>query len=404
MSSKDTLIRSEDFATSQQRRSIELQIVEGAGSVSHFADDWDDLFVRAVDAPPYLSRPWVSTFIQEGRIKGTPQFILAWCANELVALFPLAVRKSMNTKIAEPIGTSQPSYLGLLLDPNHRLVVEDIAELIASEKVFDVYYSTDLSSEDLPTNDLLAKLAKKGYSCRKIFRNPCRRIQLGTSFDEYLKNKIKKGKRRYKLRYEEKKLFKYGDVRIARYIGKDITPKINSRVAAIQLESWMKRRDCAVLGQPFYQKLLMNMAEAGLSHVWLMTINGEDAAFAYSFIAHGKLHYYWPAFKLKYDSSLSIGQMLLMHTIREACKENILSFDFVHGDAEYKRFWANECYSVYRMAAGRGFTGRLMAICYCILWRMSNVKWCQSLFGLLKSIKRKRKTRELVDGEVRLTE
>ncbi|MHC4116618.1 MAG: GNAT family N-acetyltransferase [Planctomycetota bacterium] len=82
-----------------------------------------------------------------------------------------------------------------------------------------------------------------------------------------------------------------------------------------------------------------------------MAIDGEDAAFACSFIAHRQHHYYWPAFKLKHESSLSIGQMLLMHVIRDSCEDGILALDFVHGDAEYKRFWATDSYNVYRVAA-----------------------------------------------------
>lgn len=353
------------------------------------------MFARAVDAPPYLSCPWASTFIQEGRIRGNPLFILAWYGTKLVALFPLAVRKCLNVKIAVPIGTGEGAYLGLLLDPNYRSVVDHMGDLIISKKVFDVYYSEDLSSEDAATNDLLASLANKGYSCRKVLRRPCYWIRLGCSFDEYLKRKIKKSKRRYKLRYKERKLYKSADVKVVRYIGKDITPEINGRVATIQLESWIKRRGAAILGQPFYQKLLMNMAEAGLGHVWLMTINGEDAAFAYAFIAHGKLHYYWPAFKLKYESSLSIGQMLLMHLIRDACEEKVVSFDFVHGDAEYKRFWANECYSVYRIAAGRGFAGRLMTLSYYVVWLLGKTQWLRSFYDHVRRILRRLKNEML---------
>ena len=124
---------------SKQNQEVHLQIVEGAEGISEFGEHWDDLFARAVDAPPFLSRPWVCTFIQEGRIKGTPLFILAWCGTKLVALFPLAVRKYLTAKIAVPIGTGIPSYLGLLLDPGYRSVTEDIADIITSKRVFDVY-------------------------------------------------------------------------------------------------------------------------------------------------------------------------------------------------------------------------------------------------------------------------
>ena len=382
---KNTIDSYTDKAFQKDQR-FDLQIVEGAEGFSGFREHWDDLFARAVDAPPYLSRPWASTFVQEGRIRGNPLLILAWYGTKLVALFPLAVRKYLNVKIAVPIGTGEGAYLGLLLDPNYPSVVEHMGDLITSKKVFDVYYSEDLSSEDAATNDLLHWLAKKGYSCRKVLRSPCYWIRLGCSFDEYLKRKITKGKRRYKLRYEEKKLFKSADVRIVRYIGNSITPEVNRRAATVQLESWINRRGGTVLGQPFFQKLLANMAEANMGYVWLMTIDGEDAAMVYALVAHGQLHFYWTAFKLKYESSLSIGQMLIMQVVRDACEEGVLSFDFIHGEAEYKRFWATDCYDVDRVVAGRGLLGRLIATSYYVVWQLARIKSLKSFYRHVRRI------------------
>jgi CelD/BcsL family acetyltransferase involved in cellulose biosynthesis len=377
----------------QKDRLIDGDIVEGAERISEFGEQWDDLFARAVDAPPYLARSWVSTFIEGGRLLGTAEFMLAWCEGKLVALFPLAVRKVLGVKVAVPIGTGQNSYLGLLLDPDYQSAVNYIATLIRSKKVFDVFYNTDLYSEDSATNNLLARLAEQGYFRRSVFRDPAHYIQLGCSFDEYLKRKIPKGKRRYKLRFEERKLFQSADVRVIRYIGQAVTSEINKRVAEIQLGSWMKRRGGAVLWQPFYQKLLANMARAGFSYVWLMTINGDDAAFAYAFVAHGKLHYYWPAFKLKYESSLSVGQILLMQVVRDACNEGIVSFDFLHGDAEYKRFWATNTSRVERVVVCCGYRGYLIAVFYYLAWRLAGINCLRSFYHRIRMIIRRFKQR-----------
>jgi CelD/BcsL family acetyltransferase involved in cellulose biosynthesis len=381
---------------SQKDQPIDVDIVEGAGSISEFGEHWDDLFARAVDATPYLARSWVSTIIDGGRLHGTAVFILAWCEGKLVALFPLAVRKILGVKVAVPIGIGQGSYLGLLLDPDYQSTINYIATLIKSKKVFDVFYNTDLYSEDSATNDLLLRLVEQGYSCRSVFRDPAHYIQLGCSFDDYLKRKIPKGKRRYKLRFEERKLFQSADVKVIRYIGQAVTPEINKRVAEIQLESWMKRRGAAVLGQPFYQKLLANMAKAGFSYVWLMTIDGDDAAFAYAFVAHGKLHYYWPAFKLKYESSLSIGQILLMQVVRDACNDGIVFFDFLHGDAAYKRFWATNTSRIDRIVLGRGYRGHLIAMSYYLTWYLARVNCLRSFYHHIRRIIRRFKQKTAV--------
>ena len=369
----------------QQDRAIDLQIVEGPAGISQFADAWDDLFDRAVDAPPYLSRWWAGTFVEEARLQGSPLFILAWSNKRLVALLPLAIRKSLSVKIATPIGTGQPTYLGLLLDPAYRSVIANLADLIASKRLFDVYCSGDLSSQDAATDRLLGQLQKRGYSCRKVLRRPCLWAKLGCPFDEYLERNIPRSKRRSKLRYKEKRLYKSAGVQVRRYVGRQITPELNRRVADIQLESWIHKRGGAVLWQPFFQKLMANMAEGGFGRLWLMTIDGEDAAFAYSFVAHGHNHYFWPAFKLKYESQLSIGQMLLMRVIRDCCADGIESLDFMHGDAAYKRFWATDSHNVYRVVASRGLRGRLIAGAYYLTWSLGRSERLRSAYRRIRA-------------------
>jgi CelD/BcsL family acetyltransferase involved in cellulose biosynthesis len=364
---------------SSKHQEIELQIIEGSEGISEFDEHWDDLFARAVYAPPFLSRPWISTFIQEGKVKGTPLFILAWSGAKLAALFPLEVCKCLGGKIARPISTRKGFYLGLLLDPNYRSVVKYIVDAIKSRKVFSIYYTEDLSSEDASTNEFLDELVQKGYSRRQVFRNPCYYFQLDNSFDEYFKKKAS-SKSRQNLRRRERRLFEDSDVKVEHYAPEKVTPEVLRRIAAIEDQSWLKRRGVAVLKEPFYQKLLLKMAQAGIGNVWLMTIDGDDAAFEYVMITHKRLQFGWRAFSLKHTSSVSVGQILMMHTIRDACNNGILSMDIGHGESDYKSFWAEDKYIVNRVVAGSGLTGHLITTYYYLIWRMAEIEWFRSYY------------------------
>lgn len=373
---------------SRQGERIRLQIIEGSEGISGLDKDWDDLFARALDAPPFLSRPWISTYIEERGIKGVPLFILAWCGTKLVALFPLEVHKCLGVKIARPISNHKGYYLGLLIDPNYQSVIRYLADTIKSRKVFDVYYSDDLSSEDLATNDLMDGLVKKGYSLRQSFRNPCFQIKLGSSFDEYFRKKAS-SKSRQNLRRRERRLFESSNVKIEHYADGKVTPEVLLRIATVEEQSWLKRRGAAVLQKPFYQKLLLKMARAGIGHVWLMNIDGEDAAFEYVLISHKRLQFGWRAFSLKYTSSVSIGQILMMHTIRDACSNDIKSMDIGHGDADYKRFWAEDSYKVSRVVASCGLMGHLIATYYYLTWRVAEIEWLRSSYRQIRRISRR---------------
>ena len=168
-------------------------------------------------------------------------------------------------------------------------------------------------------------------------------------------------------------------VEVEHYNGKEITPDIIRRIASIQEQSWMKRRGAAVLGRPFYQKLLLAMAQTGTAQVRLMTIDNADAAFGFALVTHGQLHYIWIAFKLKYASSLSVGQFLTNWTIRDACNNGVLMYNFGHGEARYKRSWSTDEHSVYKIVASRGARGSCLTAGYSILWRFAKIKWLRSL-------------------------
>jgi CelD/BcsL family acetyltransferase involved in cellulose biosynthesis len=367
------------------------EFLRGKEDIQSLSRDWDNLFKRAKDAPVYLSRAWIQTFINHNRFKGKPCLIVVWKDSKLVALLPFYVQRICGISVGKLIGTEEPSYLGLLLDPEYPEAVAVVAETWIREKVAYAFQNKHVFSLDKATHDFIKELNRHGFVYKYGYKRICLCIELGCSFDEFIK-KFKSSKSRQTIRRKERKLFENNNVKLDHFTGNEITPQILERIAQIQNESWMKKRGAAILGQPFYQNLLTHMAEAGLSSLWLMTINGDDAAFVYSFITNGKLYYHWPAFKLKYESGLSIGQILLMQSIRDACKEGVRFFDFGHGDAEYKRFWANKTQSVDWVVAGRGLPGHAVILCYRIAWWLAGQKKLFQFYRRLKNYRKNKNT------------
>lgn len=351
----------------EHNTSLQAEVMYGREALLTIGKDWDELFERSLAAPPFLSRAWVTVLIEEGKVRGTPLFVLAWSGPKLVALLPLAARQSLCTKIAEPIGTGLNNYLSLLSDPNYPQAIEVLANFFKQEKVADVLYINDLSSEDEATGKLLTELAKNRFLYLHVYRYPCHYIKLGCSFDEYLSKTISTRRRR-ELKRNEKKVLESGAVDFEEYSGNEVSSEVITRMANIQEGSWMKRRGAAILGQPFYCRLLAEISLAGLGRVWFIKINGSDAAFGFGCIAHNRFYYQWTAFQLNYESSLSVGKVLTMWLIREACNKGLLSFDFGRGDAEYKRFWATNSHDVRRAAVGRGLIGYVFVIWSGFIW------------------------------------
>jgi CelD/BcsL family acetyltransferase involved in cellulose biosynthesis len=207
---------------------------------------------------------------------------------------------------------------------------------------------------------------------------------LPCSYERYIKQ-TKSAKSRQTLLRKERRLRKKHAVDVEFYSDAEITTDIVARVSSIQEQSWMKRRGAAILGRVFYQELLLAMAQGGFACAWLMTIDKADAAFVFALVAHRRLYYAWTAVDLQYASSLSIGQFLTSWTIRQACRDGMETYDFMHGDAQYKRFWSTDCHSVYRVVSGRGLWGRCLTAVHSMPWQLAKV---QSLRLLLHRLRR----------------
>src|SRR5262245_29003619 len=342
-------------ATPGQSDEPAVRVVRGAGAFEQLGPAWDDLMGRARDAVPYLARAWVSPWVESGRARGVPLAIGCWAGDRLVALLALTVRRRFGQRVAEPAATGCPGYYGLLLDPDHPAAVERIAGACRAE--FSTLEIADLSSLDSATHALLAALSARGFAVARVHRNPCRSIKLGCTFEHYLLE-TKSKKSRANIRREEKKLREHGRVELAHLRGAEITEDWMRRVAELQQASWMRERGSAVLGEDAYRRVTLSAAHAGLAQLWVVTVDGRDAAFVFGLLVHGRLHYVWTAFRLDYEA-LSIGKVLTSWVIRDACAQGVARFDFGQGDAEYKRFWSTDAHEVSRAAAGRGLLGRV---------------------------------------------
>jgi CelD/BcsL family acetyltransferase involved in cellulose biosynthesis len=76
----------------------------------------------------------------------------------------------------------------------------------------------------------------------------------------------------------------------------------------------------------------------------------------------------------------------MMHTIRDACSDGILSMDIGHGEADYKRFWADDCYKVNRVVVGCGPMGYLIGTFYYLAWRLAEIKQFRSFYRRIRRV------------------
>jgi CelD/BcsL family acetyltransferase involved in cellulose biosynthesis len=358
--------------------------VDGAAGVLELARPWDDLMSRAPSATPFVSRAWLEPWLETAHVRGTPTAIAAWSGGRLDALLVLAIRRAAGLWVAEPPGSELPSYHGVVSDPAHPDAVARIADHCASERVFDLLTLSDLEEGDSATDAFLARLARNGYDTTRVLRNVCHSIEFGGCYETFLRER--KSKKSLKnLRQEERRLLESGDVRLEHFVGPEITVEAMRRAARVQAESWSERRGAARLSSPFYERLALSGARGCTAHLWLLVIDGEDAAFGYALAANARMHYVWTAFRLRHRRR-SVGKILTHWIIRDACRSGMTSFDFGHGDAEYKRFWSTRSRPVRRVVAARGKLGPIAAGGIGLAWRIARIEPVRTAWRRLRRI------------------
>lgn len=354
---------------------FDCRIIRGTDDISALSKDWDNLFNQAYIAPPYLSRALVQTFITEKNVKGKPLLVTAWCDSKLVAILPLTIHNYLGLKLAKVVPTNFLCCTGILIDPEFQEAIDTIVDVFRKEKIAHILYNKYTSSEDIFTNKLFEKLNKQGFTGRRLKHNICLKGQVETDFDEFLR-KNRTRKQREKLLYHERRVYKSGNVTIVKYVGKQITPEIIARLADIQKNSWIKEEGKAVLVQPFYQKLLLELGRSGIGCAWILNVDNEDTAFLFGLRANNNFYMKWMSYKRTYGSStLSYGKVLYTHVIRDICNEGISLINFGLGESRWKRYWATEKDIVDIVISGKGFIGNTVSLLCGILLKCSKLRW-----------------------------
>jgi CelD/BcsL family acetyltransferase involved in cellulose biosynthesis len=351
-------------------RPIRVDVHQGHEALRHIAGDWDDLCTRAAFSSPHVSRPWAEAWIAIGGPAPKPVAISAWRGDRLSGLLVLAVRRRLAARTARMFGDTRPGYQGVLADEHDPDAALALARACTAHNLFDCLVLDNISSLDHPTQSFVHHLHLHGWNTASVRRTIAHTIRCHTPFDEYSRLRHSP-KARSNLRRSQRLLDRQYDSHIDRLDGAAIDESIMSRLADIQYHSWMRRRGAAAFLMPAWRQVILHLSRAGLTRVWILRLDGKDAAFVLATLdGTQRLFYEWTAFDLAYRH-LSVGQLLTRHVIRQTLEEGFGTFDFGQGDAAYKRFWATDHHYVSRLVAARGLRGITALHLRRVLWSLA---------------------------------
>jgi CelD/BcsL family acetyltransferase involved in cellulose biosynthesis len=128
---------------------------------------------------------------------------------------------------------------------------------------------------------------------------------------------------------------------------------------ALHAARWGGRSSAFANREQFHRDFAACALERGWLRLWFLELDGRAVASWYGFQYAGS-HFAYQAGRDPSLDSLSVGTVLLIHTIREALDDGVHVYRFLRGGEAYKSRFATEDFGVETFGVAGGRVGRAM--------------------------------------------
>lgn len=326
----------------------ESLIIESVPSIESIWQEWSELAERADNL--FLTPEWASIWWQH--FGQGHKLRLSTCRNEsrdLVAIFPLYYWRRWPIRVLRFIGHGPGDELGPVVAPDdQRIAAAELLRTLERER-YDVLLAEQLPglgewSSLLPGNRILSQ----GDS-------PVVRFDY-TDWDEYLRSRSQKLRRN--MRHQERDLldsfrvcFRLADDR--ERLGVDLDTFFR-----LHREQWREvPTDFDGRANAFQREFISAAFERGWLRLWFLELDGRPVAAALLYRFAGVEYCYRFARDRAWDH-LSVGSVVLIHSLRAALEDGMREFRFLRGGESYKARYTTDNRGLESVGLARGPIGQ----------------------------------------------
>ena len=305
-----------------------VNIIRSFEELVAIVPSWDALWRRSSDATPFQSPQWLMPWLRHYGSDGELHMVIERDGDNLTSLAPLYVLRDDDESLGLLAGTGISDYLDVLGN--------GVGALDAMREV-------DCQMWDLqqlrPSSPLLNAPLPGGFTDNLEDQEPCPVLSIDGAGLE-LENLISSHARK-KIRYYRRALAREGDVCIE--AADDINlDELLEALYSLHAARWQRRGLPGVLGDPavrqFHREVAREMLAAGALRLYATRVRERIVAVFYGFAHAGTVYYYLSGYDPELEK-LSIGTLIVAHSIEEAVREGATTFDFLRGAEEYKYIW-----------------------------------------------------------------
>ena len=311
--------------------------------------EWEELLGRQPEPAPFLHPAWQRVWLEEFQ-NGRELLLLA--VREGGSLLGVAPLLREDGKLSLVGHYSICDYMDFVLEP-------DCGPGVVGA-LFDAILEEDWSELELrglregsPTLAQLPALAKAaGLAVKREEEAVAPRVELPTSWDEYLASLSKKA--RHELRRKLRRLADAGEPELRAYTSPQDVESRLPQLLRFMVES---RTDKAAfmseqMGR-FFHRMAPAMAEEGLIRLYELELSGRPVASILCFDQGGQLFLYNSGYDPQYASQ-SVGLLSKALCLRDAIDSGYRCFDMLRGHEPYKYHLGGQDQTIYRCVIRRG--------------------------------------------------
>ncbi len=321
--------------------------------------DWQALLRDSASEEPMLGPdwllPWWSVY---GAGSGRDLCVgLFYEGERLIGLAPLCGRRHwhrpgiplrrlefLGADVAEGDGVCS-EYLNLIAASGQE---ERVAHAFARELLrgsFGRWHElvlTALDGEGPMPELLLEAFAARGYRGERQVTMESPYLQLPASWDEYVRGCLNKDKRRHLLRaLREFESWAGGDWQIEHVREPGELARGQAILHELHNQRWQAEGCAGAFQKPrfvsFHNEYMPRLLERGGLELFWLTVRGQPVAAHYQIVANGKIYFYQCGRRLDVPHRVKPGTFLLAQALRRAIERGVREFDFLGGEARYKR-------------------------------------------------------------------
>jgi CelD/BcsL family acetyltransferase involved in cellulose biosynthesis len=340
---------------------LSLHIGTEASDFTTLAPEWNRLLEAIGSTDPTQAPLWAATWWQVfGSEQGRRLKLGAFRDRDgnLVGIAPLLSRvhryRVIPFRRLECIASGEPEqheihseFLGLSAAPdrNTDVAVKFVEEMVAGRfGPWDEFLYPRVRRASPLTRDIATAFRTRGYDVEELEISLSRYIPLPDSFEAYVQ-KLSPSRRQW-LRRTLRQYEKWAGAAPVLKRATDARSLARGREILVSLhqQSWQARGKPGAFSSPYFRRfhdvVMPALFERGALDLFWIEAHGRPIAALYNILWNGRVHFYQSGRSLELPPRLRPGIVIHSLAIRDAIARGLSEYDFLAGDADYKKSMA----------------------------------------------------------------